>query len=465
MPRPRSSGAGAPVPAPGHAGRRTDLDTVLVIAKSPRPGRVKTRLTPLFTPEEAALLAAAAVRDTLCAAAGTGRRTVVAWDGPHDPLAAGRTARGSPPARRRTRGTARCGVPRRPRPRRGPPDPARRDGHPAAGDPGPPGRLAAARTPCSGCRRTAATGRWGCASYRPGLFDGVPMSTDHTGRDQLDRLRALGLRVRLLPTMRDIDEPQDAARRGRARTGHPVRPDLCAPRRHALPPRDPVGERPRRRDRARLLARRLAAPLLRHRLVDAAVGASTSSSSAGAPVRSSTSAAARGGSSRRWPHAAYRRSASTSPTPPSGRTRARGGSALLRDVFRTLPAEGRWRTLLLADGNIGIGADPVALLQPLPRAAEPAGRGRRRGRPRRDEGRADGGDPARSARPAVGAAAVGPRRLRRPDPVCRAGRSAADGGLERGGPLVRRPAPRCLMEIPPGTGVARPARGHRRLHA
>jgi SAM-dependent methyltransferase len=40
----------------------------------------------------------------------------------------------------------------------------------------------------------------------------------------------------------------------------------------------------------------------------------------------------------------------------------RGVAALLRDVFQPVPGEGRWQTALLADGNIGIGGDPVALL-------------------------------------------------------------------------------------------------------
>ena len=42
---------------------------LLVIAKAPAPGRVKTRLTPPCTPQEAAALAAAALDDTLAAAA------------------------------------------------------------------------------------------------------------------------------------------------------------------------------------------------------------------------------------------------------------------------------------------------------------------------------------------------------------------------------------------------------------
>ncbi|WP_447008867.1 class I SAM-dependent methyltransferase [Saccharothrix sp. DSM 118769] len=44
-------------------------------------------------------------------------------------------------------------------------------------------------------------------------------------------------------------------------------------------------------------------------------------------------------------------------------TRARGGPALRRDVFGRLPGTGRWRHALLADGNIGIGGDPTALLR------------------------------------------------------------------------------------------------------
>lgn len=43
--------------------------------------------------------------------------------------------------------------------------------------------------------------------------------------------------------------------------------------------------------------------------------------------------------------------------------RESGGTALRRDVFDRLPAEGRWNHVLLADGNIGIGGDPVRLLR------------------------------------------------------------------------------------------------------
>ncbi|MEW2135638.1 methyltransferase domain-containing protein [Streptomyces sp. NPDC005409] len=47
------------------------------------------------------------------------------------------------------------------------------------------------------------------------------------------------------------------------------------------------------------------------------------------------------------------------------RTERLGGLALCRSVFERLPAEGRWDTALLMDGNIGIGADPAALLTRL----------------------------------------------------------------------------------------------------
>ena len=43
-------------------------------------------------------------------------------------------------------------------------------------------------------------------------------------------------------------------------------------------------------------------------------------------------------------------------------TRRQGRFALRRSVFDVLPGEGRWPTVLLIDGNIGIGGDPRRLL-------------------------------------------------------------------------------------------------------
>ena len=43
-------------------------------------------------------------------------------------------------------------------------------------------------------------------------------------------------------------------------------------------------------------------------------------------------------------------------------TRFRGAPALQRDLFSHLPGMGRWPYALLADGNVGIAADPVRIL-------------------------------------------------------------------------------------------------------
>lgn len=42
--------------------------------------------------------------------------------------------------------------------------------------------------------------------------------------------------------------------------------------------------------------------------------------------------------------------------------RSRGATAIRRSVYERLPGERRWSTVLLADGNVGIGGDPVVLL-------------------------------------------------------------------------------------------------------
>lgn len=53
---------------------------------------------------------------------------------------------------------------------------------------------------------------------------------------------------------------------------------------------------------------------------------------------------------------------------------ARGGRAVCRDLFEPLPGEGWWATALLADGNLGIGGDPLALLARVRRLLVPGGR-------------------------------------------------------------------------------------------
>ena len=54
--------------------------------------------------------------------------------------------------------------------------------------------------------------------------------------------------------------------------------------------------------------------------------------------------------------------------------RDRGALALTRSVFDHLPGTGRWQTALLADGNIGIGGGPTALLERAAALLAPSGR-------------------------------------------------------------------------------------------
>jgi SAM-dependent methyltransferase len=53
------------------------------------------------------------------------------------------------------------------------------------------------------------------------------------------------------------------------------------------------------------------------------------------------------------------------------RCRARGAAVLRRDLFDALP--GRWQHVLLADGNIGIGGDPLRLLRRAAALLRPGG--------------------------------------------------------------------------------------------
>ncbi|CAL9619552.1 Phosphoenolpyruvate guanylyltransferase [Streptomyces sp. enrichment culture] len=177
--------------------------TLLVIAKEPRPGRVKTRLTPPFTPEEAAALAEAALADTLDVVARTpAQRRVLVLDGAPGPwLPAGvevvpQCAGGLD--ERLAAAFARC------------------DG---------PALLIGMDTPqvtpdlltvdFAGCDAYFGPaedgGFWalGLAAPDPGLLRGVPMSTPDTGAAQ--RRRLAHLRVRELPTLRDVDTAHDAA--------------------------------------------------------------------------------------------------------------------------------------------------------------------------------------------------------------------------------------------------------------
>ena len=178
------------------------MTTLLVIAKEPRPGRVKTRLTPPFTPEEAAVLAEAALVDTLDAVARTpARRRVLVLDGTPGPWV--------PPGFDVVRQCA------------GGLDERLADAF--AGCDGPalligmdtpqvtPELLTVDWSGCDACFGLAEDGGFwalGMAEPDPARLRGVPMSTPRTG--EVQRARLSGLRVRDLPRLRDVDTASDA---------------------------------------------------------------------------------------------------------------------------------------------------------------------------------------------------------------------------------------------------------------
>ncbi|MEU3349217.1 DUF2064 domain-containing protein [Streptomyces sp. NPDC006700] len=180
------------------------MTTLLVIAKEPRPGRVKTRLTPPFTPGQAARLAEAALADTLHAVAATpaSRRLLVLDGAPGPWLPPGfyvvpQCAGGL--AERLADAFARC---------EGPALLIGMDTPQVT-----PELLTVDFTDCDAHFGPAEDGGFwalGLARPDPGLLRGVPMSTSVTGAVLRDRLLAAGLRVRDLPSLRDVDTAADA---------------------------------------------------------------------------------------------------------------------------------------------------------------------------------------------------------------------------------------------------------------
>lgn len=184
--------------------------TLLVIAKEPVAGRVKTRLSPPYSPAQAAGLAAAALRDTLDVVGRTpARRRVLVFDG--DP--AGWTMPGWEVVVQRGDGL---------------------DQRLAAAfaDTAPgPALLVGMDTPQLtaemllegiGLLKRPGTdavigptfdgGYWsvGLRSASPEVFLGVPMSQPGTLAAQCDRMRELGLRVATQSRLRDVDTAADA---------------------------------------------------------------------------------------------------------------------------------------------------------------------------------------------------------------------------------------------------------------
>jgi uncharacterized protein len=180
---------------------------LLVLAKEPVPGRVKTRLCPPLRPSEAAEVAAAALHDTLTAAGDAGAdERVLALDGAIGPwLPSG------------WRVVAQHGATF-----------AERLGAAWAGGSGPTLQIGMDTPQVTGDSLNRAMGRlsghgcvigpaddggwWalGMATPQARMFDGVPMSTSTTCARQIGRLRQLGLRPEMLETLTDVDTWADA---------------------------------------------------------------------------------------------------------------------------------------------------------------------------------------------------------------------------------------------------------------
>jgi len=180
---------------------------VLVMAKEPVPGTVKTRLCPPCTPEEAAEVARAALADTLdaVAACGAERRIIALAGGAGSWLLPGFEViaqRGDGLAERLANAWDDAGGP----------------GIQIGMDTPQVGaadldHLLAMLGPGRGVLGPAVDGGWwaiGLAGVDPhAVFRGIPMSTPVTGQRQERRLRALGLSVRYGPPLRDIDTATD----------------------------------------------------------------------------------------------------------------------------------------------------------------------------------------------------------------------------------------------------------------
>jgi glycosyltransferase A (GT-A) superfamily protein (DUF2064 family) len=183
------------------------MTTLIVIAKETIPGKVKTRLHPPLSLEQAAILAAASISDTLAAVEPLdASRRILLFDGVKPPI-----------------GSAAYDLV------------AQVDGDlderlaAIFDEVTGPALLIGMDTPQITLADLAEAFPWpddidaffgpandggfwalGLAEPRGDLIRGVPMSRDDTGRIQLQRLFDAGLRVKLLPTITDVDTIDDA---------------------------------------------------------------------------------------------------------------------------------------------------------------------------------------------------------------------------------------------------------------
>jgi glycosyltransferase A (GT-A) superfamily protein (DUF2064 family) len=324
--------------------------TVLLLAKEPVAGWVKTRLHGPFSPDEAALLAGAAIEDTMEAvrAARVAQRIAV-WTGEgqlwrHRLGRAGLAVVDQRPGSLNDRLTG------------------------AFLDSGPgerPRLLIGMDTPQVTAELLES--EWDGADAVLGLSDdggfwaiglrgvdpdacfrGIPMSTDRTGAAQLNRLIDLGLSVKLLAPLRDIDQPADAAavayqhpRLGFSRCYR----EIIEARANRIDVDRPPGAAD---DVDRLILSRCEPPVL------------DLGSGPGRMVRALTES---GRSALGIDISAQAVSASM----------RQGALALRARIEDPLPAEGRWGTVLLMDGNVGIGGNVAELLARCRQLVAPGG--------------------------------------------------------------------------------------------
>ena len=334
-------------------------EIVVILAKEPKPGLVKTRLQTRFSPDEAAQLAAAAVRDTQRAVrASRVPRRILCWDG--DPSAfsdgfevvpqrAGTlndrlAAAFADIDRHRSARVLLIGM-----------DTPQLDSTLLDGD----------WEDCDAVIGLSEDGGfWAIGLRTPDaaqVFAGIAMSTTRTGSAQLARLLSLGYSVKLLPPLRDIDEPADAAyiadrfpglefsQRHAALAGasrsvlifdylYAGIPVSCDASDECVLPLEAMRWSASADEVDQLVVSRCQGPVLDlgcgpGRMVQAL-------NEAGVPALGVDMSAIA-----------------------VQETRSRGALAIQSSLADRLPAEGRWGTVLLMDGNIGIDGNVTALLQ------------------------------------------------------------------------------------------------------
>lgn len=197
-----------------------------MLAKEPIPGRVKTRLCPPFSPDQAAALATAALTDTFSAvreavsvasSRGLSVHPVLVLDGDSEAWLEEAWGSGTPltvvPQRDGDLGARIAGAFEDASVAGQPTILIGMDTPHVGGDRLARAVLELAHPGCDAVFGRAVDGGWWCLGMNdvdPGLVRGIPTSTSFTGGRQLARLRQAGLQVSLLEPLIDVDTVADA---------------------------------------------------------------------------------------------------------------------------------------------------------------------------------------------------------------------------------------------------------------